>query len=250
MKKLGRVGIVLFLGLTGPLGWAQNQMLNTTRDQMNVNGLKIPTTGTLWGIASADKGEVVGETYLDTVWARGNVKLYQSIQPVGGKAIDTLSGLAMRYNVYFNEVEIMLNTYKDVKALQGSQIKTFSLEKAGKPILFLNTQLYKTDKQPTGFFEMLVPGQATLVALHRTIVKKPTYNAAFEVGTKDTRILLDEDYYLLKEGKAERIKASKKAILEVMADKAKAMEDFIKANELDLKTRTSLVRVFEHYNSI
>lgn len=226
------------------------QLLNSTRDQINMGGLKIPTTGTLWGLASSDKGEVLGETYLDTVWAKGNVKLYQSIQPVGGQAIDTLSGLAMRYNVHFNEVEILLNTYNDVRALQGSQIKAFSLEKTAKEVQFLNTQLYETDKQPTGFFEILVPGKLTLAALHKTIVKKPTYNAAFEVGTKDTRILLDEDYYLLKAGKAEKVKPTKKAILDLMPDKAKEMEAFLKINDLDLKERTNLVRLFEQYNSL
>lgn len=246
MKKV----LVGLLCLLAAQGWAQNQMLNTTRDQINVNGLKIPTTGTLWGVASADKGTVVGETYLDTLWAKGNVKLYQAVQPVGGKAIDTLSGLAMRYNVYFNEIEILLNTYQDVKALQGSQVKAFSLEKAGKSAQFINAQLYETDKQPKGFFEILVPGKSTLAALHRTIVKKPTYNAAFEVGTKDTQILLDEDFYVLKNGKAERVKLTKKGILELMPDKTKAMEAFLKTNELDLKDRMQLVRVFEHYNSI
>lgn len=241
---------VLVFCLTGAVCQAQNQMqmLNTTRDQINMNGLKIPTTGTLWGIASADKGEVVGQTYLDTLWSKGNVKLYQSIQPIGGKAIDTLSGLAMRYNVYFNEIEILLNTYNDVRALQGNQIKAFSLEKAGKPVSFLNTQLYKTDKSPTGFYEILVPGKTTLAALPRTIVKKPTYNAAFEVGTKDTQILLDADYYVLKEGKAEKVKLTKKGILELMPDKAKEMEAFLKINELDLKERSNLVRLFEQYN--
>jgi hypothetical protein len=250
MRKVP-IGLVVFC-LTVSVGQAQNQMqmLNSTRDQINMGGLKIPTTGTLWGVASADKGEVVGETYLDTLWAKGNVKLYQSIQPIGGKAIDTLSGLAMRYNVYFNEIEILLNTYNDVKALQGSQIKEFSLEKGGKTVPFLNTQLYKTDKPTTGFYEILVPGKATLAALPRTIVKKPTYNAAFEVGTKDTQILLDADYYVLKAGKAEKVKLTKKALLELMPDKAKAMEAFIKTNDLDLKERTNLVRLFEHYNSI
>lgn len=248
MKKL-LVCVVCFWG--AEVG-AQNQMqmLQTTRDQINMSGLKIPTTGTLWGVASNDNGEVVGETYLDTLWAKGNIKLYQSIQPIGGQAIDTLMGLAMRYNVHFNEVEILLNTYNDVKALQGNQIRAFSLEKAGKSIHFLNTQVYQADKMPTGFYEILVPGKVTLAALPRTVVKKPTYNPAFEVGTKDTRILLDADYYVLKGGQAEKLKPTKKSILELMPDKAKDMEAFLKINNLDLKERSNLVRIFEEYNSL
>jgi hypothetical protein len=248
MKKI----LVCLLCCLTADGWAQNQMqlLNATRDQINMDGLKIPTTGALWGLASSDKGELVGQTYLDTVWAKGNLKLYQPIQPIGGKAIDTLSGLAMRYNVYFNEIEILLNTFNDVKALQGSQVKAFTLEKAGKSSHFLNTQLYQIDKLPTGFYEILVPGNATLAALPRTVVKKPTYNVAFEVGTKDTQILLDTDYYMLKGGQAEKLKPTKKGILGLMPDKAKEMEAFLKTNDIDLKERSSLVRLFEEYNSL
>lgn len=246
MKKL----LVCILCVLGAEAWAQNQMqmLQTTRDQINMGGLKIPTTGTLWGVASNDNGEVVGETYLDTLWAKGNIKLYQSIQPIGGKAIDTLMGLAMRYNVYFNEVEILLNTFNDVRALQGAQIKAFTLEKEGKTSSFRNTQLYDTDKKISGFYEILVPGPVTLAALPRTVLRKPTYNAAFEVGSKDTQIRLDTDFYILKGRKAEKLKLTKKAILELMPDKAKEMEAFLKNNTLDLKRRSNLVRIFEEYN--
>ena len=251
MNKLV-VSTLIFGGLALGISQAAAQapMMNTTRDQINANGLRIPTTGILWGVASSDRGETVGNTYLDTTWAQGNLKLFDPIQPVGGKAVDTLSGLAMRYNVYYDEIEILLNTYKDVKALQGDKVRVFSLEEKGKPRYFANTKLYETDKPPRGFYEVLTPGKLALAVLHKTFVKKPTYNAAFEVGSKDTEILMQEDVYVLKDGKAKKMKPSKKEILSLMKDKSKEIEAFLKVNDLDLKDTNNLARVFERYNNL
>ncbi len=244
------MGLLALLAI-GNKAAGQTQMMNATRDQINVNGLRIPTSGTLWGVASADKGEVVGQTYLDTAWAQGNLKLYDAIQPVGGKAVDTLSGLGMRYNVHFNEVEILLNTYRDTRAVQGDRIRSFSLEKKGEqPAYFTNAKNYQADKVPTGFYEILTSGPMTLAVLHRTVIRKPNYNAALEVGEKDTKILMDDDYYAIQDGKAEKLKLSKKALLELMEKKSKQMGTFIKANDLDFKDQGNLVRLFEAYNSL
>lgn len=246
MKKV----IVFLLSILTTGSWAQNPMLNTTRDQFNTNGLTIPTNGTVWGVASGNKGQVVGTIYLDTLWAKGNLKLFQSIQPIGGKPVDTLSGLAMRYNVFANEIEILLNTYKDVKAIQGDKIKSFSMEKDGKPAIFYNTKQYGKDELPNGFLEVLAPGKLTLASLHKTLVRKPTYTPAFDVGDKDTRILLEEDFYILKDGKAEKLKSSKKAILELMKDKSNEVSVFVKSNDPDFKNRIDLIRLFELYNTL
>lgn len=244
MKKL-LFGVCCLLATTAT---AQTQMLNATRDQINSNGLLIPATGTLWGVASNDKGEVVGQTYLDTTWAKGDLKLFKSIQPIGGKPVDTLSGLALRYNVYFNEIEIMMNSYRDVRALEGKTIKSFSLEQAGRKSTFVNTQTYETEKTPVGFYEILSPGKITLAVLNKTIVRRPTYNAAFEVGDKDAKILMMEDFYVLRGNKAEKLNPSKKTLLKLMDDQSEDVSQFLKINDLDLKVRSNLKRVFELYN--
>jgi|GEM_PF-1344753 hypothetical protein len=243
----------LFFGvccLLGTAAVAQNQMLNATRDQINTNGLVIPATGTLWGVASSDNGTVVGQTYLDTAWAKGELKLFQSVQPIGGKPVDTLSGLALRYNVYYNEIEILMNSFRDVRALQGKTIKSFSLEQAGKKSTFVSTQLYQADKPPVGFYEIVSPGKLALAVLNKTFLRKPTYNAAFEVGDKDAKITLMEDFYVLNGTKAKKFNPSKKTLLKLMEDQSEEVTQFLKINDLDLKDRTNLQRVFELYNGL
>ncbi len=230
--------------------WAQTTTLNVTRDQVNANGLKIPANAVIWGMASSDKGEVIGNTYLDSAWAQGNLKLFSTIQAVGGMPVDTLSGLAMRYNVHFNEIEILLNTYKDIKAVQGRKVKAFSLERNGQSVDFINTKTLEADKTTEGFYEIITPGKLTLAALYKISVRKPNYNVAFEVGSKDTKITMQEDFYVLQNGKAEKIRQNKKGILDIMKDKSNEIEAFLKVNDLDLRERSNLTRVFERYNSL
>lgn len=250
MKNTTVFSLVLLtsLALAGEVA-GQSPMLNTTRDQFNANGMRIGNYATIWGMASSDKGEVTGQTYLDTTWTQGNLKLYEAVQPVGGKAVDTLSGIGMRYNVHYNEIEILLNTHRDTRAVPGDRITSFSLEKKDKkPLYFVNTKGYEADKAPAGFYEILVHGRLTLTAYHHTVVRKPNYNAAFEVGDKDTKIMQEIDFYALQEGKAEKLKLSRKALLEVMGDRSKEMDAFMKTNDLDLKNRQDLMRLFEAYN--
>ncbi len=244
MKKI----LVLVLILTIQSGFGQAQMNNATRDQINVNGMAVPTNGTLWGFSSAAQGTTVGETFLDTLWAKGNIKLYEAIQPIGGSAVDTLVGLTMRYNVHFNEVEILLNSYKDTRVLAGEKVQSFWLMKDGETRRFVNAKKFETEKKAAGFFEILVSGKNTLAALHKSTVRKPTYNAAFEVGDKDTKVELQEDFYVLENGKAEKLSLNKKGILQHLNDRAEVVNDYMKVNDLDLKNRSNLIRLFERYH--
>ncbi|WP_247232077.1 hypothetical protein [Telluribacter sp. SYSU D00476] len=240
---------LLLLSSAAAMAQTSTQMSETTKDWINSNGMQLHSAGIIWAMSSAGKAEVLGETYHDTVWAKGNIKFYQSIQPVGGQPVDSIIGLGLRYNVHFNELEVMLSTYKDVKAIEGPRIKNFSLEKNGRSTLFVNTQEYKTDKPLKGFYEVLVPGKVQLLHNQRTTVRKPTYNAAMDVGDKHVRIAMNSDYYVLRDGTISKLSPTKKGLLQVLGDQADQINSFLKTNELDLKNKQDLTRVFEYYNS-
>ena len=245
-----RKRLIFLLLLTMNQTWAQNTLSDGAREQINSTALRPPANAMIWGVESSNKGGLIGTIYLDTAWARGNLKLFDSIQVVGGQPVDTLSGLAMRYDVHSNEIEILQDTYKDIKALKGEKVSAFSLEENGKPVSFINAKTLEVQKPLEGFFEILAPGKLTLAALHKTSVRKPNYNAAFETGSKDTKITIQQDYYVLQKGKAEKIKQNKKGILDLMKDKSEEIEAFLKVNDPDLKDRSNLTTLFERYNRL
>ena len=138
-----------------------------------------------------------------------------------------------------------------MRILEGVQVNTFALQRGELPRkVFVNTQNFATDDKMKGFFEMLSSGKLNLMNYSKTWIKQPTYNAALNVGSKDTEIIREEKLYAARDGKAQKFSASKKSLLELMADKKTEMEAFLKQTQPDLKNRMQLVRVFDYYNSL
>lgn len=245
MKKILSVLVLL----VATEATAQIEINDNTRDRINTltTGSMNPGYSSFWG-PPVKAGTVVGEVYLDTVWARGYVKLIQPIPAVGGTPQDSLGGLAMRYNVYSNEVEVLLDTYKDVKAIPGNRIKYFSVQRNGQPIRLVNVENYPSDKTPKGFYEVLADGKLMLLQNYRVRVQKPTYNAAVGVGEKDHRFSVETDWYVAHNGQAEKWSPSKKAVLQLMKDREKEVSNYLKNHQPDFKNQDDLVQLFAFYN--
>jgi hypothetical protein len=230
--------------------YAQTQMPQTTKDWINSNGLNLHSAGIIWAVSPGEQAMVLGETYNDTLWSQGSIKFYQAVPVVGGQAIDSLNGLALRYNVHYNQLEVLLDAYKDIKALDGSKVRYFSLEKNGKKSSFINAREVPLGKSTPGFYEVLAPGRLPLLYCQRTSVRKPTYNASLDVGDKYERISMLGEYVVMRQGKAEKWVPSRKNLLLLMQDQADELTKYLKDTPVDFKKRESIARVFAYYNQL
>lgn len=239
-----------FLILLGFETQAQTNVSDVSKERINMGtGLNSSKSSVFWG-APTELANTVGEVYLDTLWNSGSVRLTKGIEQFGGQgAIDTLTGLNLRYNVYRNELEVLANAEKkDVKAIQGDDLKSFSLKHHGRQTLFVNAQNLKTDKPLTGFYEVLADGKLTLVKHYWVQSIRPNYNAAFGTGDKNTRINIQDDYYVISNGKAEKISPGKKSVTAVMKDKEGTVSKYLKDNNVNYKSEDDLIRLFAFYN--
>lgn len=228
---------------------AQTTLNDVTKDKVNMNsgGLDASKSTVFWG-ASTSSG-VKGQEYLDTLWNSGNIKLVNGIQQVGGTSVDTISGVLLRYNVFRNEVEVLANAEKkDVRAIPGNQLKSFSTKYDGKPALFFNAQRLKTEKPLTGFYEVLAEGKLTLVKHFWVKTVKPSYNPAFSSGEKDTRINVEDDYYVISNNKVEKLNPGKKSIAVLMKDREEYIDKYLKDSSVNYKNEGDLVQLFQYYN--
>ena len=57
-------------------------------------------------------------------------------------------------------------------------------------------------------------------------------------------------YYFVKNGKAKSIKLKKKAVLSLLKDQQKALENFVKAHKLKVNKETDLVQLFAYYEQL
>jgi hypothetical protein len=248
MKKL--INFVLFL--TGTAVFAQNNMMQNTKDALNVGGLKVGqhTSTMLYGFDTRTT-EVLGSYYLDPDWSLATVRFYPKTisTPKGSVKLDSLTDVQIKITLYGNDVEF--NTPEGVKVISGTLIKSFTLQKPNQlPKNYVSTLEFvdNFDKIKPSFFELLVDGKVKLLEFTRVNIQKPDYVEAFNTGSKDIKITKDKQFFISQGKEVLKFNTNKKEILELMSDKKAEVETFIKQNNLSLKDRVDLLQIFKFYN--
>ncbi len=242
--------LIFGFSLTAIAQQTDSQLTNTARDLINLNGFKINANNVntgLFGI-KGPKGNLIGDPYLDSTWRTGSIKLYKKIGPPGREG-DSIANVPLRLDLFVNELEIQIPSTNDTRVLAGDYIRFFTLEGLERRI-FLNVNQFRSEDNMKGFVELIKAGRLSLVELTKLSIIKPTYNDAMALGTKDTKIVKNSQYFVVKGNTLISIGTSKKKLLDAMADRADDVEEFIKTNKLSLKSRSDITKVFAYYNSL
>jgi hypothetical protein len=162
---------------------------------------------------------------------------------------DTLKGL-LKYDFQENLVQFVLNNQKaeifHARKVLYFEIFDETVHKYRKffALPYSNASNYKAPV----FFELLEEGKITL--LSRELVEYKTYNNAFYGGSY-SRLVQNYYYYLLKEdGTLEDFRGSKNDLIDLMGNKGKSVEKYIKANRLDFDDKYDVARIVAYYNSL
>jgi hypothetical protein len=249
MKKLTSVILLLIETTT----FAQNNMMQNTKDALNVGGLKVGqhTSTMLYGFDTRTT-DVLGSYYLDQDWSLATVRFYPKTisTPKGIVKLDSLTDVQIKIILYGNDVEF--NTPEGVKVISGTLIKGYTLQKPNQlPKNYISTLEFvdNYDKIKPSFFELLVDGKLKLLEYTRVNIQKPDYVEAFNTGSKDTKITKDKQLYITQGKEVLRLNTNKKEILKLMSDKKTEVESFIKQNNLSVKDRVDLLQIFKFYNA-
>lgn len=98
------------------------------------------------------------------------------------------------------------------------------------------------------FFELLEEGKMTL--LSRELLEYKTYNNSFYGGSY-SRMVQTYYYYLLKEdGTIEDFRGKTNDLLDLMGNKGKAVEKYIRENRLDLDDKYDVAKAVAYYNAL
>lgn len=250
MTKYYLTFLCFALALTTMAQQPGGQMTNTARDLINLEGFKFNANNSnvgLFGI-KGPKGDLVGNPYLDSAWQIGSLKLYKKIGPPGREG-DSIGNVPLRLDLFVNELELKVNDAKEVRVVAGSYVRFFTLEGPERRI-FLNTNQFRSEDNLQGFVELIKGGRLSLVELTKTAIIKPNYNEAMALGSKDTKIVKNSQYYVVKGNTLVSIGTSKKKLLDAMADRADDVEEFIKKNKFSLKERSDMTKIFAYYNTL
>jgi hypothetical protein len=186
-------------------------------------------------------GETLGDYYLNKNWNKTTILLYQTEK--------MLEGYFVKYNLQDDQLEVKTN--QGIKMLDVKKVKNIVwIDSLTTSIhYFVNGAEYKLDGVPTtNLLEVLVDGEMPLLKKTILFVKEPTYNVAFDVGSRDKKIYQKSSLYYARQKDLYKIKG-KKDVQEASGSDKPAVDEFIKSNKLNLNNDSDLIRVFEYINS-
>lgn len=178
---------------------------------------------------------VEGSPYLRADWIEGVVKLQNG---------QSFKGIQLKYDQVADE---LLFSHKGQTLSFVQPVREFKLLTPEKEMLFRNG--FKTPEKHSEkmFFEVLFDGGTKLIGRRsKQITESKEYNSA----TTTRKFVPVESLFIIRDGSAVKIRKDKKSILSALSDKSNQLENYIKANNLNLKDEAGIVRLVEYYNSI
>jgi len=183
---------------------------------------------------AAPKG-VEGSLFLDERWQDAHI-LTPDNQVVQARA---------RYRVYDDEMQVQ-GPDKQAMGLYPDKIRAVAIgQQVFVPLEFRNPE----GENKVGYFQLLVEGEMSLL-LRRTLeLVKSDYNPALNIGDRNDRLELREQYYCRRGGGQPRfLRQNKSSILKALSPRKKAIAEFARANQINPQKQEGLIAIFQYYN--
>jgi hypothetical protein len=181
-------------------------------------------------------------TYLYDTWSKGTVKLSDG---------NTYAGLELMYDLGANR--LIFKSEKGIPQAFAVAVTEFTIAAPAEDKTQTVSKKYKNGFPPadgnktTTFYEVLSNGNITLLKL--TELKRVREVAVGNIYPT-TQMKTADSYYVFADGKLSRIKREKKALKQILQDKAKDLDTYMASNKLDLKNDSDLSIIFDHYNAL
>ncbi|MGM0946246.1 MAG: carboxypeptidase-like regulatory domain-containing protein [Bacteroidota bacterium] len=197
----------------------------------------------VFGIAPEPK-KLEGNSYLDNKWNSASILLYRDQQ--------MLEGFRVRYNITSNMFELMEPENNLVSILPGLRVQNVVWVDSTYrvPRYFVNGMDFLDEGSPvSGFFEVLVEGELPLLRRTLAVFKESSYNEALMIGERNDKIVKRDKYFYLRGKDLVEMPRKRKQFFPIFGDLAEEMEEFTKANNLNIKDPNDVFQIFTKYNS-
>ncbi|MCU0369894.1 MAG: hypothetical protein MUC31_00625 [Bacteroidales bacterium] len=191
--------------------------------------------GTSGGDASpAGMASTSGGMYLEPGWAPGRVLLSDG---------SVMENIRLRYDIYHQQIQFIKE--KDTLAFsKPEEVKYFIFDGRN----FIYSEFQKEDVTAKGYFEILTEGECKLF-LHRSI--KYHADPESDPNLKEEVYIRESEYFISRNDDVARpVRACRKGVLCVFKDKEEQVDEFMKVNNLKMKTCDEFIQVVQYYNSL
>lgn len=216
---------------------------------LRLNALNgVGTAPLIWRIDTRYEG-LRGTPYFQSAWAKGQIELIN-----GRKYTD----VPIKFDAH-RQALILLRPKQgnDSIIIDQQTVHRFRLsvptDTSGREYLF---QRYPTAKinDPVlreGYFLVLYEGKTALLKRVVKTFRPADFKGAYTSNTTYDAYSDDNAYYILKPDQTlTKVKLSKKALLDALADKGDGLKKFADTQKLGVKTEREAVALVQHYDSL
>lgn len=184
------------------------------------------------------KPETIESVYITDDWNTGTVLL---------KSGEAIPNFPIKYDLKNNVLEI--KTESGIKIAGFTKLKGFEVDRVMVKQTFFNAaELNIPDL--TGLVEELVKDKVSLYSKPYLEVLPSNYNPALNVGSRNDTFIKKEKIFLVRDNAVTDVTKSGKKILGMFGERSKAVEQFVKENNLSYKNKEDLKKIVEKYNEL
>lgn len=190
---------------------------------------------------SYEDGNIEGSPYMSNTFSPA--QLYDGSESVGN--------IFYRYNAYNEEIEIKLTNSEDEPLRGLGKDKKIRVVSNNSSLSF-KTFIDKNGNTKNGYLTLLKDGDYKLYKHLKVDFKDAQKAASSLVQGRSARFTQSTAYYMEVEGKnliKEIQLNNKKLVNSINVDKQKSLQDYMKEQNLKLKTESDLLNVFQFLNN-
>ncbi len=184
----------------------------------------------------------LGTYFYDEAWKTGTIYMTNDV---------VINGHAIRFDVQKNHLEI--RDKHQVRVCAFYKIDRFNiLSSLYDTLEFISTNNFNfEDGIPLiGFFEVLSRGDVPLYSRSKIEVIESNYVPTVDMGRRDNKIVIREDYFATKDGIVYEIENSKNKNKYLFDEHFETVKRYAKDHHLKFSKREDLVKIFVFYNGL
>ena len=238
MKKLSIIYLSLTLNIL---------LLNTAFGQKTYNNQKdlidpAVNPGNILDEMRLPPARTLGTYFYNEAWKAGTVYMINDV---------VIKGHEIRFDVQKNHLEI--RDKHQVRVCAFYKIDRFNiLNSLSDTLEFISANKFNfEDGIPIiGFFEVLAKGDVLLYSRSKIKVIESNYVPTVDMGRRDNKIVIREDYFAMKDGIIYEIENSKNKNKYLFDQHFETVKRYAKDNHLKFSKREDLVKIFVFYNGL
>ncbi|RNI30677.1 hypothetical protein [Rufibacter latericius] len=194
-----------------------------------------------------------GSPFFMDAWAPGQIELKAGNT---GKT-QIIKDLQLKYDVFSNLLVAVSPNSKDTLQISTSPVISFSLNlpTGGNPLEFRRISEAQAF-DPTlanEFFAVLHDSKDGKVALVKRIAKKKVeanFKGPYSAGQTYDELVNETNYYVVANGKMQRVKLNKKSMVEALPNQADKLKAYISSQKLSMSSEADLIKVASYYQTL